>query len=171
MDIVVLNSGTNNIGIFLGYENNCFSNQRTFSTGTYPLFVAVGDFNKDTRSDIIVANSLSDNVGVFLGYGNGSFSNQTTFTTGFNSQPYSLAIGDFDNDTSLDIIIANHGTNNVDVFLGQGDGTFTDIMMLSTSYGSLPFSVVVGDFNNDKKLDLAVANEGTDDLKIFLQTC
>jgi hypothetical protein len=31
--------------------------------------------------------------------------------------------------------------------------------------------VVVGDFNNDTKLDFAVVKEGTDSLTILLQTC
>jgi hypothetical protein len=38
-------------------------------------------------------------------------------------------------------------------------------------YDARPFSVVIGDFNNDRKLDFAVANNGTDNLNIFLQTC
>jgi hypothetical protein len=38
-------------------------------------------------------------------------------------------------------------------------------------YGSLPLSVAVGDFDNDRKLGFAVVNEGTDSLKILLQTC
>jgi hypothetical protein len=37
-------------------------------------------------------------------------------------------------------------------------------------YGSLPFSAVVGDFDNGRKLDFAVVNKGTDNLKILLQT-
>ena len=31
--------------------------------------------------------------------------------------------------------------------------------------------MAVGDFNNDRKLDIAVANNGTDSLNILLQTC
>jgi hypothetical protein len=71
----------------------------------YPKSVAVGDFNNDSRMDIVVTNSKDNNVGVFLGYRNGTFTNQNTYSTGFNSQPYSDAVGDFDNDSSLDIIV------------------------------------------------------------------
>jgi hypothetical protein len=171
IDIVVVNSGINNIGIFLGYGNKSFAYQMTYLTDFYPLSAAVGYFNNDIRLDIVVANSLSDSVGVFLGYGNGSFSSQKTFTTGSNSRPYSVAVSDFNNDTFADIIVANHGTNNVGVLLGYGNGRFGDIKVFSMGYGSLPFSIIVGDFNNDEKLDFAVANEGTDDLKILLQSC
>jgi len=38
-------------------------------------------------------------------------------------------------------------------------------------YGSSPFSIVVGDFNSDTKLDFVVLNQGTDSLEILFQTC
>ncbi|CAF1690123.1 unnamed protein product, partial [Adineta ricciae] len=38
-------------------------------------------------------------------------------------------------------------------------------------YGSQPFSVIVGDFNDDHKLDFAVANTASDSSDILLQTC
>jgi hypothetical protein len=171
MDIAIANSGTNNVGIFLGYGNDSFTNQTIHFTGSSPRSLAVGDFNNDTRLDIVVANSNDNNVGILLGYGNGLFTNQTTYSTGISSQPYSVAVGDFDSDTLLDIIVANYRANDVVVLLGYGNGTFADPKMFSIGYGTSPFVVVGGDFNNDKKLDFAVANYGTDNLKILLQTC
>ncbi|CAF3221632.1 unnamed protein product [Rotaria sp. Silwood2] len=173
MDIAIANSGTHNIGILLGYGNISFTNQVTYSTGpsSSPYSIAVCDFNNDSRLDIVVANYGSDNVGIFLGYGNGSFTNQTTYSSGSNSDPYSVAVDDFNNDTIPDIVVANHGTNNLGVFLGYGNGTFTSFISFSLDYGSNPFFVVTGDFNNDRKVDLAVANDGTDSLNILLQSC
>jgi hypothetical protein len=136
-----------------------------------PYSIAVGDFNNDTRLDIAIANYGSDNLGIFLGYGNGSITNQTKYSTGLSSSPYSVAVGDFNNDTILDIVIANYGNNKLGIFLGRGNGTFASIMLFSMAYGSRPFSVMVGDFNSDRKLDIAVANNGTDSLNIFSQTC
>ena len=87
------------------------------------------------------------------------------------SSPYFVVVVDFDNDNILDIIVANYGTNTVDILRGYGDGSFTSPIVFPLKYGSHPFAVVVGDFNSDKKLDFAVANEGTDNLNIFVQTC
>ncbi|CAF1456428.1 unnamed protein product [Rotaria sp. Silwood1] len=171
MDIAVANSGNNNIGVFLRYDNGSFRNQIAYSTDTSPWSVAVGDFNNDTILDIVVANLGSDTVGIFLGWGNGSFSNQKTFTTGLNSQPNAVAVGDLNNDTWVDIIVANYGTNNIGVMLGYGNGSFTSVKLFSTDYGSLPFSISVNDLDNDGKLDFVIANEGADNLNIFLQTC
>jgi hypothetical protein len=173
MDIGVANSGTDSIGIFLGYGNISFTNQVTYSTSPHssPYSIAVADLNNDTRLDIVVANYDSDNVGIFLGRDNGTFTNQTTYPTGWYSFPYSVAVGDFNNDTVLDIVVANYGISNLGVLLGYGNGTFASIILFHLDYGSYPFSVVVGDFNSDRKLDLAVANNGTDSLYILLQTC
>ena len=126
-------------------------------------------FNNDTYLDIVITNCGSDNMGIFLGYGNGSFVNETTYST--DSSPSSVAVADFNNDTKLDIIVANHGSDNAGILLGHGDGTFRDMIRISMEYGSHPFSVLVGDFNSDGKLDFAVANSGTDSLQILLQTC
>ena len=52
------------------------------------------------------------------------------------------------------------------ILLGNGDGTF----QAAVSYGAgmTLFSVAVGDFNGDGKLDLAVANEGSNNVSILL---
>jgi hypothetical protein len=169
LDIVVCNHWGSTIGIFLGFGNGTFSSQTTHSTGnnSEPISIAVGDFNNDSRLDIVVANSGDYNIGIFLGYGNGTFSSQVTFSTGSNSNPNSVAVADFNNDSRLDIVVANHGADHIGFFFGYGDGTFSDIITYSTgSYSSLE-SVVVGDFNNDGRLDVAVANSGTDNIGVF----
>ena len=66
---------------------------------------------------------------------------------------YYLAVGDFNNDGNLDIVVANVGST-VSVYLGRGDGTFKQPITSTTTAGS--YFVAVGDFNNDKKLDLAL---------------
>ncbi|CAF1284143.1 unnamed protein product [Rotaria sordida] len=81
--------------------------------------------------------------------------------------PRSVAIGDFDNDTALDMVIANHIMNNIAVYLGHDDGTFKDPIMYSTGSHSSPYMVIVGDFNNDNRLDIAVANFGTKEHFIY----
>ena len=45
---------------------------------------------------------------------------------------WSLAVGDFNNDTHLDIVVANYGDNNIGVLLGYGDGSFANQTTYST---------------------------------------
>ncbi len=170
-DIGVANSGTDSIGIFLGYSHNSFASEVVFSTvdNSSPYSIAAGDLNNDTFVDVVVANSKSNNMGVFLGFDNGSFAKQITYPT--DDQSRTVVVEDLNNDNILDIIVANYGSNDVGVFLGHADGTFAEMIFIPLEYGSHPFFVLDGNFNNDEKLDLAVANNGTDSLHIPLQTC
>ncbi|CAF4886753.1 unnamed protein product [Rotaria sp. Silwood1] len=169
LDIAVANAGSDNIGILLAYGNNTFASQFSYSTGSgsNPYSLTVGDFNNDHRMDIAVANFGTHNVGIFLGLGNGFFTRQTTFSTG-PSRPRAITVGDFNSDNKLDIAVANYGTSNIGVLLGLGNGTFSNQTTFSTGYDSLSLSIAVGDFNNDNKLDIAVVNNVTNNVGIFL---
>ncbi|CAF0890611.1 unnamed protein product [Adineta steineri] len=170
LDIAVVNNDYNYVDIVLTYRNYTFLSQNTYSTGiqSYPYSVAVADFNNDKQLDIVVANYGTNNIGIFLGYGNGTFSSQTTYSTGDNSQPFSVTIGDFNNDQQLDIVVANFGANNIGIFLGYGNGSFSSQTTYSTGWGSSPPDVAAGDFNNDGQLDIAVVNYGGWNMGIFL---
>src|SRR5262245_19544932 len=51
-----------------------------------------------------------------------SFSSITSYAAG--SQPQAVALGDFNNDTRLDLAVANNVGNSVSVLLANADGTF-----------------------------------------------
>src|SRR5258708_1428516 len=75
--------------------------------------------------------------------------------------PISVAVGDFNGDGKLDIVVANYGSNNVSVLLGHGDGTFGAQRSYTVKgVGSNSTSIVVGDLNHDGKLDVVVASGG-----------
>ena len=170
LDIAVVDPGTNNIHIFLGFINGTFFSSITHSTGasSQPWSVAIGDFDKNNRRDIVVANFGTNNVGVYLGYANDGFLKATEYSTGLSSQPLNVAVGHFDNDSHLDIVVVNSGTDSVMILLGSGYGTFLSQTNYSTGYNSDPRWVATADFNNDSQLDIAVANAGTNSIGVFL---
>ena len=58
------------------------------------------------------------------------------------------------------------GANTLTILLGTGSGTFTQAASPVT--GSSPVAVAYGDFNQDGKIDLTVANSGDNTVSILL---
>ncbi len=77
-----------------------------------------------------------------------------------------MAIGDFNNDTNLDLGTANSGEDSISILLGNRDGTFQNEKKYGV--GPQPQSIAVGDFNKDTKLDVVTANEGENSISILL---
>ena len=169
-DVVVANYGTNNVGVLLGYDAGLFRNQTVYSIDedSWPYSATLADLNNDTILDIITVQGNTEHIGIFLGYGDGTFAPAMIYSTGLNSGPSSVTVGDFDEDTRLDIAVGNDKAGTIGIFLGYGNGSFQKQKTLSTGRTSAPASVAVGDFNNDNHVDIVVANENTGNVGLFL---
>jgi hypothetical protein len=114
----------------------------------------VADFNHDGKPDLAVAvrGELDDMVGaVFILLGNGD----GTFTPGGTTAPeYAVyvAVGDFNGDGIVDLVVGQNQYSSTDVYLGAQDGTFIRQPVTTTTSFFLP-----GDFNNDGRTDLVLA--------------
>lgn len=161
LDLVVSNSQSDDLSVLLGNGDGTFQPAITIPSPPDPIFVAVGDFNGDGNQDIATLN-LSDQTGrcdcvaVFLGNGDGTFQQSPIITTP-SLIPLAIGLGHFTGSKTLDLAIADQfgGTNQVEIWLGNGDGTFRR----GTIYpvGADPTSIAVADFNGDHRADLAVA--------------
>ncbi|CAM4774554.1 unnamed protein product [Rotaria magnacalcarata] len=80
--------------------------------------------------------------------------------------PISMTSGNFNNDSTLDLLVVNRVDNVLSLLLGNADGSFTSQFKYST--GKLPESVTIGDFNNDGKLDLAETNLNDNTVSVLL---
>jgi hypothetical protein len=93
-----------------------------------------------------------------------SFLAPMTFAVGVN--PQAVAVGDITGTGISDLVVANHDSGTVSVFLGEGDGTFEPAQ--NYAVGGTPVSVAVGDFNNDGKLDIVTANDNNGTVSVLL---
>jgi len=147
--------------IFLGNGDGTFT--PTSSQPSTPG-VLIGDFDGDGIPDLV-------GLGRFMkGNGDGTFTDVgpgPDLTSGYQFRgPVPGAMADLNGDNKPDVVAAGP-TNNIMLYLGNGDGTFQT--PISITVGQSPHSVAVGDFNRDGLLDLAVANSGDNTVTILLQ--
>ncbi len=169
-DLAIANARGNNITVLLGNGAGGFTAApgSPFAAGSTPHSVAVGDFNGDGTPDLAIADYGGNNVTVLLGNGAGGFSAAPGSPVAVGTAPDFLAVGDFNGDGKPDLAIANYGSNNVTVLLGNGAGRFTAAPGSPFAAGIGPTSLAVGDFNGDARLDLAIASAGSQNLTVLL---
>jgi len=95
-----------------------------------------------------------------------SFGVASDFAAGTN--PFSVAVGDFNGDGKLDLAIPNAGVADVSILLGTGSGSFGTANNFPV--GTNPVSIAVVDLNGDGNADLAVTNSGSGNVSVLLGT-
>ncbi|CAF0984298.1 unnamed protein product [Adineta steineri] len=174
LDLLVISSTWPLMSVLLGTGHGDFGSQTMLPYDLKWFSIATGDFNGDGLADVVVAYNLklTSNIGILLGTGNESFGLQAKFLTGATGRPFGVAVGDFNGDARLDIVVAFNNLASVGVFLGAGNGSFGLPTMFSIGSGSAPFGVAIGDFNNDGRLDIAVTDTSAHKtMNILLNTC
>jgi hypothetical protein len=137
---------------------------------TIPSAILLADFDGDNTPDLLVGDE--NTVRFLKGNGDGSFQKPAAAMSAGLKGVAAILATDLNGDHKMDAIVVNDydqlpGANGyVVVLLGNGDGTFTTGATFTTGVGSE--SAVLGDFNNDGKTDVAVANAGSGDVNILL---
>jgi hypothetical protein len=169
----------NSLSVALSHGDGTFANP--VSVGLPPLqcevtYSVAGDLNGDGNLDIVApypgdascggTGSTPSGYFVALGHGDGSFA--TPVFTAMCNQLYSAALGDFNGDGKLDLVTDDTpynvpGAFDVAISIGNGDGTFAPAK--SIAMNAMVSQVIVGDFNQDGKLDLVLLSAGTQPLE------
>ncbi len=169
-DLAIANYNDGTMSIYIGAGNGTFTNApgSPYTTGTFSYYIVTADFNGDGKLDLVEVNQGANNAFVFLGNGNGTFTVApgSPFATG--ASPYCVVTTDFNGDGKSDLAIVNGGSNNVNILLGNGNGTFTPSAGSPVAVGSFPRLAAVNDFNGDGKKDLAITNPNSNNVSILL---
>jgi len=156
LDLVVADSLTSFVYVLLGNGDGTFQNPVPYQIDQNSYELQTGDFNSDGNIDI--AGTTETEVFVLFGNGNGTFQAPVFTPVPYNIFGLGLGVGHFNNDGNMDLaVVGGFGSaNQVDILLGNGDGTFNPngfYPVLTT-----PERVVAADFNGDTIQDLAVAD-------------
>jgi len=146
-----------------------FAPKIDYTTGTLTYSLAAADIDGDGRQDLITTSITDKTVSVLRNTstpGAISFAAKLSFTTGDN--PYSVAVGDFNNDGKPDLAVANYLSNSISIFKNNGTtGNISFEAKADITTGLTPVSLIVNDIDGDNKVDIAVVNELSNSLSVF----
>ena len=152
-------------GNFPPYKNVTLTNLPYADLQQLSMDAGIADLDQDGDLDILIANEHRPNI-LLINDGEGNFTNESsTRIPQVNHDSEDIGIADFDLDGDPDIIIVSEDDQTNELYLNNGDGTFSDagdrIPVAGTSN-----SVVVVDINTDGAPDVLIGNNGQNNLLI-----
>jgi hypothetical protein len=177
-DLAVANVGDSTVSVLLNTTTGTGTPQfaiTSFTTGSNPECVAIGDLDGNGRQDLALANVVAGTVSVLLnttttGALVPTFAAKVDFPTGGGA--LAVDMRDLDADGTLDLVVANLNANTTSVLLGTTAmgalvPTFAAKIDLTTP---MPRSLAIADLDGDGKPDLAVARGDADFVSVFVDT-
>ncbi len=190
-DLIVTMSGsafsptlTTNVLLYENLGAGAFAAPITLSVSQNPKGICSGDFDGDGDNDLAVTAEsfptiLPGNVVVFKNTGltagswnSSAFAAGGTFTGG--SSPIDLECADLRDDSlpgfisAQDIVAVNFGSENLTRYDGYNGGSSSFAAQATVLAHQVPAAVAIAHFDDDKTLDLVVANKASNDVTVLL---
>ena len=164
---MVANENDGTVSVLLNNGSGGFGAATAYTVGRLPTGVVIGDMKGDGIPDLAVTNYGGNDVSILIGKGDGTFTSDPTPTLAGQTNPYNVAFADFNGDVKNDIVSTNFKSESLEVYLGNGNGSFQSPLIVSTGNPEST-SIAVGDFNRDGYLDIAVGNATANNITMFL---
>ncbi len=134
--------------------------------------VAAADFDGDGATDFVGVSRRDDQTVVLFGAGPTLPAVSETISTG--DKPRAVAVDDLNGDGKPDIVVANGGSDDLSIFINQGDRQFLALPKVRLpkdpqgNYGDNPSAILFFDLNGDGKRDVVVSQEGSANIARFI---
>ena len=174
IDLAVVHHGANRITVLRNTARETAGRTfftpvaQTLTTGNTPVHAVAADFNNDNRLDLAVVNFNGNSFQIFIGNGAGQFAAPQTINTG--SRPIHLLAQDFNGDGAVDLAVTLFGADRVDIFLNNGAGIFPATASQQLPVGFGPVAAAAWDYDQNRALDIVVANHGAKSLSTLFNT-
>jgi len=134
-----------------------YSTAISYPAGHYPFKIHPADLNKDGFTDIIIATD-DNRIGLLFNNGDGTFAASVVYN--LSDRINDFCVGDFDNDSDIDIVACFDHAAWLIFLMNNGDGTYSISDQFDTDGDMV--NLACGDFNADHYPDLAAINEYSD---------
>jgi hypothetical protein len=151
-DIITSNFNSNNISVLRNNGGGTFAPHADYATGQNPWGMAVGRVNADAYPDVVTADFTTSTVTLWLGSSTGTLTFGASISAGSN--PTDVTLVDLDADGVGDMALANLNSSNITLVDAYGNIGLQVIGSIPSLSG---YEVIAADFNNDGKVDLAIA--------------
>lgn len=164
-DLAIVNSSAGTVSILRNTSTVgtlSFANRLTFSVGSQPFTLAIGDIDGDRKLDIVTGNAQSGTISVLRNNGtsgNISFVAKADFEAG--SFPFGTTLGDIDGDGKLDALVVDQGVKLAILRNTSKVDTVRFATKVEFTTGTTPIRIALGDLDGDGKLEVAVSNNAT----------
>jgi hypothetical protein len=131
-DLLVANSGSNNVWLEPGLGNGFFDDQTPiiYPVGTGPTALFVGNFKGGSGQDLVTVNSGSDNVTLISGLSSGSPVIESTSSGGVD--PIAAFEVDVTGSGQDSLVVANNGDGNIALLSGGENGLVLSSVLSSS---------------------------------------
>lgn len=170
---VVTNFADDTISVFNGNGDGTFTAASGSpialpTTGSGPIQITANDFNNDGILDLAVLNQATKNVTLLQGKGDGTFKEFAKSPIPVGNGPVAIASGALAGSTGPALAIANQTDNTATVYLGNGDGTFTQSSQSPLTTDKAPTGIVISDFAQQSSGGIAVTNRDAGTVTVFV---
>ena len=170
-DMIVVNSGGNNVLVYPGLSNGQFGPElnggKGFFTGTDPVSVTVADVTGNGRLDLVVTDKGSNDVSILL--------NEPTANGGFTLMAGERLQAGFGPTSTVvqyvngipNILVSDGSANQVTLLPGVGNGFFNDQNARTFPVGINPVQIMVGNFTLGQGPEIVTINQGSNNVTLI----